>query len=138
MNEALLIYATALLLAWPLGCYLALVYADRPTGLDRVLGPAEGLIYRAIGVRANLSMGWRTYGRALLRLHLAIALLAFGILVFQGWLPLNPGRISNMPWDLALHTVASFITNTNQQHYSGQAQLSYLSQCLALVTMQVG
>jgi K+-transporting ATPase ATPase A chain len=134
MNEVLLIYATALLLAWPLGRYLALVYADSPTALDRAFGPVEGLVYRAIGVQPDLSMGWRTYGRAMLRLHLSIGLLAFGILIFQGWLPLNPDGIPNMSWDLALHTVASFITNTNQQHYSGQAQLSYLSQCLALVT----
>jgi len=137
MNEVLLIYGTALLLAWPLGLYLALVYADSPTVLDRAFGPAEGLIYRAMGVRADLTMGWRAYGRALLRLHLLIGLMAFGILMFQGVLPLNPDGIPNLPWDLALHTVASFITNTNQQHYSGQAQLSYLSQCLALVTMQV-
>ena len=137
MNEVLLIYGTALLLAWPLGLYLALVYADSPTVFDRAFGPVEGLIYRAMGVRADLTMGWRAYGRALLRLHLLIGLMAFGILMFQGVLPLNPDGIPNLPWDLALHTVASFITNTNQQHYSGQAQLSYLSQCVALVTMQV-
>jgi K+-transporting ATPase ATPase A chain len=42
-----------------------------------------------------------------------------------------------MSWDLALHTAASFITNTNQQHYSGQAQLSYFAHMFAIVSMQV-
>ena len=43
----------------------------------------------------------------------------------QAWLPLNPDAAPNMRWDLALHTMVSFLTNTNQQHYSGQAQLSF-------------
>ncbi|WP_333667896.1 potassium-transporting ATPase subunit KdpA, partial [Acinetobacter guillouiae] len=39
--------------------------------------------------------------------------------------------------DLALHTMISFLTNTNQQHYSGQAQLSYLSQMVGIVGLQI-
>src|SRR5690606_27093282 len=42
-----------------------------------------------------------------------------------------------LSWDLALHTAVSFLTNTHQQHYSGQAQLSYLSQGFLIVTLQV-
>lgn len=137
MNAVLLVYGTALLLAWPLGRWLALVYATGPTALDRWFGPVEGVIYRAIGVRADLSMGWRAWGRALLRLHLVVGLVAFAVFMLQGVLPLNPDGIPGLSWDLALHTTASFITNTNQQHYSGQAQLSYLSQCLGVVALQV-
>ena len=55
----------------------------------------------------------------------------------QAWLPLNPDAIPNMRWDTALHTMVSFLTNTNQQHYSGQAQLSYLSQMVGIVGLQV-
>jgi potassium-transporting ATPase potassium-binding subunit len=57
--------------------------------------------------------------------------------MLQGWLPLNPDGIPGMDWDLALHTTAAFITNTNQQHYAGQAQLSYFAQLFAVVAMQV-
>jgi K+-transporting ATPase A subunit len=42
-----------------------------------------------------------------------------------------------MRWDTALHTMISFLTNTNQQHYSGQAQLSYLSQMTGITGLQV-
>ena len=42
-----------------------------------------------------------------------------------------------MTWDLALHTAISFLTNTNQQHYSGQAQLSYMAHTFGIVTLQV-
>ena len=68
-------------------------------------------------------------------IFLAVAILA--IFMTQAWLPLNPNHAPNMSWDLALHTVISFLTNTNQQHYSGQAQLSYLSQMTGIVGLQV-
>ena len=55
----------------------------------------------------------------------------------QAWLPLNPDGLPNLRWDTALHTMVSFLTNTNQQHYSGQAQLSYLSQMVGIVGLQV-
>ena len=137
MNEVLLIYAAALLLAWPLGRYMASIYSMTPTGLDRAFGPLERVIYGAIGVRADAPMSWKQYGKALLKLNLFIGLVSLAIFIFQGWLPLNPDHIDGMSWDLALHTAASFITNTNQQHYSGQAQLSYFSQLIAIVSMQV-
>ncbi len=50
----------------------------------------------------------------------------------QGWLPLNPNKIGAPTWDTALHTTISFITNTNQQHYSGETYMSYASQMLGL------
>lgn len=137
MNEVLLIYAAALLLAWPLGRYLAAIYSATPTVLDQVFGPVEWVIYRAIGVDPLAPMSWKAYGKALLKLHLIIALIALVILVQQGWLPANPDGVEGMSWDLALHTTASFITNTNQQHYSGQAQLSYFAHLVAIVSMQV-
>nr|WP_276570164.1 potassium-transporting ATPase subunit KdpA [Thiocystis violacea] len=133
----MLIYAVALLLAWPLGRYLAAIYSATPTALDRVFGPVEWLIYRAIGVHPLAPMTWKEYGKALLKLHLIIGLVALMILMQQGWLPLNPDGIEGMRWDLALHTTASFITNTNQQHYSGQAQISYFAHLFAIVSLQV-
>ena len=137
MNEVFLVYAVVLLLAWPLGRYLALVHASTPTRLDRVFGPLEHAVYRAMGIDPAARMGWAAYGKALLELHLVIALIAFAILMLQGWLPLNPDGIPGMDWDLALHTTAAFITNTNQQHYAGQTQLSYFAQLFAVVAMQV-
>ena len=82
-------------------------------------------------------MDWKQYGKALLKLHVIIGVVVLVIFMQQGRLPLNPDGIEGMSWDLALHTAASFITNTNQQHYSGQAQLSYFSQLVAIVSMQV-
>ncbi|BAU41583.1 Potassium-transporting ATPase A chain [Leptolyngbya sp. O-77] len=52
--------------------------------------------------------------------------------MLQGALPLNPTGLGAPPWDLALHTAISFVTNTNQQHYSGETTFSYASQVWAL------
>jgi K+-transporting ATPase ATPase A chain len=56
----------------------------------------------------------------------------FLILMFQGSLPLNPTGLAAPSWDLALHTAISFVTNTNQQHYSGETTYTYFSQAGAL------
>ncbi|MEQ1566301.1 MAG: potassium-transporting ATPase subunit KdpA [Myxococcota bacterium] len=123
--------------AVPLGAYLEAALSGRPTALDRVFGPVESVLYRAFGVSPTAPMGWRAYGWAILSTNLALGLLVYPIFLLQGHLPSNPDGVPGMTWDLALHTTASFLTNTNQQHYSGQAQLSYLSQLAGVVTLQV-
>jgi K+-transporting ATPase ATPase A chain len=82
-------------------------------------------------------MSWRGYAGAFLLSNLLLAIVVWVIFMTQAWLPLNPDGVPNMSWDLALHTMVSFLTNTNQQHYSGQAQLSYLSQMVGIVGLQV-
>jgi len=59
--------------------------------------------------------------------------LAYLLLVCQGNLPLNPDGKVGMDWSLAFHTAASFMTNTNLQHYSGEQSLSYFSQIFAMM-----
>ena len=137
MNEVLLIYLFAFVLAWPLGKYIATVYSAEPTRLDRVFGPVERPLYRLFGVDAQFKMTWKNYGLAMLQLHVILGLLIFVILATQAWQPLNPDGVESMSWDLALHTMASFLTNTNQQHYSGQAQLSYFAHTFGIVTLQI-
>jgi K+-transporting ATPase ATPase A chain len=56
----------------------------------------------------------------------------YGILRFQGGLPLNPQGFSGLEPTLALNTAISFVTNTNWQAYSGEAALSYFSQMVGL------
>lgn len=134
--ETILIYATLVGLALPLGWYMALALGDRPSAVDRIFGPLERLLFRVMRVESAQGMTWRGYAFALLGTHLVIGLSAFLILFFQGALPVNPDNISGMSWDLAVHTASSFITNTNQQHYSGQAQLSYFAHIVAIVSLQ--
>lgn len=136
MNDLIVTYALVGLLALPLGWHIAASLGDRASRLDRLFAPLEAPIYRLAGVDPETPMSWRGYAVALLKLHALLILLAWAVFMAQGWLPLNPDGIAGMRWDTALHTAVSFATNTNQQHYSGQAELSHLSQTLAIVTLQ--
>lgn len=115
-----------------LGRYMANVFLERSTWLDRLLLPLERVIYAVGGLRSPTTMtGWQ-YSRAVLYSNLAMGILVYLIFMTQGWLPFNPTSLSAPSWDLALHTTISFVTNTDQQHYSGETTFSYASQVLAL------
>jgi len=139
MTEALLFLALLLALGWPLGRYLAAIMRGDPMRSDPLFTWLERPIYRLLGTHpgTGTGMGWRGYAGAFLASNLLLALVVWGIFMAQAWLPLNPDGVPNMAWDLALHTTVSFLTNTNQQHYAGQAQLSYLAQMSAIVGLQV-
>ena len=121
-----------ILLVKPVGSYLVKVFDYEKTGLDRIFGPGERLIYRLIGVRENEKMGWKKYLLVMLLCNFVMLLLLYTIFRFQKYLPLNPDHIGNMPSALAFNTAASFITNTNWQAYSGENALSYFSQMMAI------
>ncbi|MDH5821675.1 potassium-transporting ATPase subunit KdpA [Luteimonas sp. RD2P54] len=137
MIEILIVFALAAALGWPLGHYLARVMRGDASCLDRVFGPVERGIYRLLGTEPARGMDWRGYAKAFLLSNLAVGVVVWVLLMTQGWLPLNPDGAANMRWDTALHTMVSFVTNTNQQHYSGQAQLSFLSHMAGIVGLQV-
>jgi K+-transporting ATPase ATPase A chain len=137
MIEIVLVFAAAIALGWPLGLYLARVMRGEASRLDVVFGPLERLVYRALGTDPRRGMSWKGYARAFVVSNVVLGVLVWLQFMTQAWLPLNPDGVPNMRWDLALHTMVSFLTNTNQQHYSGQAQLSYLSQMVGIVGLQV-
>ena len=134
--EAALLYLLALALAWPLGLYMAAVMRGQRSRMDWLFGPVESGLYRLFGIDPDKGMDWRGYAVALVASNVVLGVVAWGVFMAQGFLPLNPEHVPGMSWDLALHTMVSFLTNTNQQHYSGQAQLSYLSQTVGIVTLQ--
>jgi len=133
--DIFLTYLLVFALGIPLGLYTAQVFSGQKTFSD-VLVPLERMYYRIIGVNPSSEMNWKAYGWAFIASNLLVGLFALLIFLFQGALPLNPDGIPNMSWDLALHSAASFLTNTNQQHYSGQAQMSYLSQMVGVTALQ--
>ncbi|MBL9053637.1 MAG: potassium-transporting ATPase subunit KdpA [Tabrizicola sp.] len=124
-----LYFAVLVGLAWALAAWMARVYGGAlPLPLLRV----EGALLRACGAAPDRGMGWSAYALALLAFNLVGFVLLYAILRLQGSLPLNPDGIISMPADLAFNTAVSFVTNTNWQAYSGEAQLSYLSQMAGL------
>ncbi|WP_026073082.1 potassium-transporting ATPase subunit KdpA [Nodosilinea nodulosa] len=115
-----------------LGNYMARVFMGQRTLLDPVARPLERLLFASGGFSNQSSMTGGQYVRAILVSNLVMGILVFAIFMFQGVLPLNPTGLSAPSWDLALHTAISFVTNTNQQHYSGETTFTYFSQVGAL------
>ncbi len=115
-----------------LGGYIAKVYLGQKTVLDALIYPVERLIFRLSGIQPKSQMtGWQ-YARAVLFSNLMMAIGLFAMLMLQSILPLNPTGLGMPTWDTALHTTISFVTNTNQQHYSGETTYSYFVQMLGL------
>ncbi len=129
----LVVYLVVLLvLAKPLGAYMARVYEGRRIGLDRALGWLERLIYRVSGISPKAEMGWKTYALTMLIFNLAGVLAVYALQRLQGVLPLNPAGLGAVSPDSSFNTAVSFATNTNWQGYGGETTMSYLTQMLAL------
>ncbi|MCC5652995.1 potassium-transporting ATPase subunit KdpA [Nostoc sp. XA013] len=115
-----------------LGSYMAQVFIGEQTLINPIINPIERVIFAISGVRTQENFtGWQ-YAKELLYSNLVMGIFVYLILMFQGWLPLNPTALNAPSWDLGLHTAISFLTNTNQQHYSGETTYSYGSQVFAL------
>jgi potassium-transporting ATPase potassium-binding subunit len=127
-----LYFITLLLLAKPLGIYMANVYENRPVVLNRCLASVESVLYRLGGVQADQEMTWKEYAAALLWFNFFGGLAVFILQIAQAYLPLNPQQLGNVSFNSAFNTAVSFITNTNWQGYSGEVTMSYLTQMLGL------
>ncbi len=130
--QIVLYFCVLWLLAKPLGVYMARVYEGQTSGLDRVLGPLERLIYRICRIKPDEEMTWKKYAGAVLLFSAAGFLLLYALQRLQGMLPLNPQKFSAVSPDSSFNTAVSFITNTNWQSYGGETTMSYLTQMIGL------
>ena len=121
-----------LLLAKPLGAYMAAVFQDERTILSPLLAPVERLIYRAAGVDATAESDWKHYALGALLANLLGVLAVYALQRLQAVLPLNPQGLGAVSPDSSFNTAVSFATNTNWQGYGGESTMSYLTQMLGL------
>jgi K+-transporting ATPase ATPase A chain len=130
--EIVFTIALTVAVGWPLGIYMARVWAREKTPLDLVLKPAEAGFYAALGIDRNKGQNWLGYAGAFLAFSAAGFVLLYGLLRLQGLLPLNPQGFDGVSPHLAFNTAVSFVTNTNWQSYGGETTLSSLSQMAGL------
>lgn len=128
-------YGLTLVLAIPLGRYIARVYRGEKHWSDFLL-PLERAIYRLAGVDASQEMTWKQHLKALLTINLIWFVYGFFALIFQDKLPLNPDGNAGQTPDLAFNTVISFVVNCNLQHYSGESGLTYYTQLFVVMFFQ--
>jgi K+-transporting ATPase ATPase A chain len=127
-----IVIAFSVAASWPLGAYMHRVL-DPPVG--RPPSTAGRRLRRLLGLQDFAEQKWQAYAVSLLTFNSAMFLVVFAVLTLQHGLPLNPDGKPAMEPILAFNTAVSFVTNTNLQHYSGEAALSYLSQ-LSLMWLQ--
>lgn len=131
MIYVLLVVGGTALLSWPLGRYMS-----------RVMDPAGGTdvltrLFRSIGGAATRQeQDWKRYVLAMLIFNIVMFTGIYLIQTFQGVLPFNPDGMGAVSPDLMFNSAASFTTNTNLQHYSGEATYSYFTQLGGIMWLQ--
>jgi K+-transporting ATPase ATPase A chain len=79
---------------------------------------------------------WKQYTAALLIFNLVLFVWDYVILALQPILPWNPRHLGMLAPTTIFNAVASFMTNTNLQHYSGDVHFSNFSQVYFLLVNQ--
>lgn len=130
-----LILGAAVLLSWPLGG--AMTWAMNPGGeVGGFRKGIESLFLRAAGQAIAREQTWKEYALSMLFFNGFMFIVGYAVLSLQQALPLNPDGKGALEPSLIFHTVASFTSNTDFQHYSGEVSLSYLSQVIGLMWLQ--
>ncbi|NFO10565.1 potassium-transporting ATPase subunit KdpA [Clostridium botulinum] len=119
-------------LAIPLGNYIGKIMNGEKVFLSKILTPCENFIYKMLHIDKDEDMSWKKYSFSVLAFSIISLIVLFLIHIFQGFLPLNPEKVSGTSWDLAFNNAVSFVTNTNWQGYSGESSLSYFTQMMGL------
>ncbi len=132
----IVIFLASVLLAIPLGRYIARVYNGDKTWLDFLFNPIEKLFFKLSRINPTVEQTWQQQLKAMLTVNAVWFLWCMFALMNQSWLPWNPDANPDMTADLAFNTTISFVVNCNLQHYSGETGVSYFSQIFCLMFMQ--
>jgi K+-transporting ATPase ATPase A chain len=120
-------FAITMLIAIPLGKYLAKMYAGEKIWTD-FLKPLENGIFKLSGINPNEPMNWKQFLKAMVTINILWLVYGFFVLIYQDKLPLNPDGNVGQSADTAFNTIISFVANCNLQHYSGESGATYLTQ----------
>lgn len=129
-----MVVGTTLALSWPLGRYMR--WAMDPVAPGSRRQWYDQLCARLIGPAASGGQNWKQYCVSLLVYNLLLFVAVYLVMTCQQWLPFNPDGKDNLEPGVAFNTAASFTSNTNLQHYSGEVLMSYCTQIFALMWLQ--
>ncbi len=117
---------TTTILAIPLGRYLAWIM-DGKYHAPRV--------FRWFEKRLDTGpQNWKQYTASILIFNTVLFVFGYIVLSLQPWMPLNPQGKGMLAPTTILHSVISFMTNTDLQHYSGDQNFSNFSQIFFCIT----
>jgi K+-transporting ATPase ATPase A chain len=116
----LVLLTTATIIAFPLSRYMAWIMGGKYRPWS-ILGWFEK--------RLNSGpQNWKQYAGSLLFFNTLMFVFGFLVLALQPWMPFNPDGKTMLAPSTIFHSVASFMTNTDLQHYAGETHLSNFSQ----------
>ncbi|HSA06834.1 MAG TPA: potassium-transporting ATPase subunit KdpA [Candidatus Gastranaerophilales bacterium] len=130
--QVVLFIIILIILALPLGEYMAKVFTGQQVWLSFLIRPVEKFLYRIFGVDETKETDWKSYTFSLIVFNAVGIVVLFILQLIQHILPLNPQGLSSVRWDTALNTAVSFVANTNWQAYGGESTMSYLTQMLGM------
>ena len=109
--------------------------AEPLSGLDHEWEISGAAVLRWFEARLNSGpQSWIQYTVSMLLFNTLLFVFGFVILSLQPWLPLNDLHRGMLAPTTIFHSVVSFMTNTDLQHYSGDQVFSNFTQvffCLA-------
>ena len=120
------------LLAKPLGVFMARVFEAKQNISHPIFGPVEKFIYRVSGINPDEEMDWKEN---------AIAMMLFNFVGIDHrlWIStastissVEPQGLGAVSPDSSFNTAVSFATNTNWQGYGGETTMSYFTQMVGL------
>ncbi|MFY9813638.1 MAG: potassium-transporting ATPase subunit KdpA [Dehalococcoidales bacterium] len=130
--QIILYLVILVLLAKPLGAFMARVINGERNILSPVMAPVERFTYRMLGTKSDEEMNWKQYAIAVVLFALLGVVTLYIIERLQGVLPFNPQHLPGVPSALAFNTSISFNTNTNWQNYGGETTMTYFTQMVGL------
>ena len=130
-----LVIALSILVSWPVGKLAAWGMCD-PQEKGGFRHGLDALFAKIGGRAATAGQNWKQYTLAMLLFNAIIFTVAFLVMGFQHLLPPNPDGMGPLEPSLIFNTMASFTSNTNLQHYSGEQALSYFSQLFSIMWLQ--
>ena len=121
-----LLLVAGTVVAFPLSRYLAWIMDGKYRPL-----PVFGWFEKRLD---SGPQNWKQYAGSLLVFNIVLFVFGFIILSLQPWMPLNPDGKGMLAPSTIFHSVISFMTNTDLQHYSGDQHLSNFSQIFFCIT----
>lgn len=119
------------LMAYLISGYIKKLYLDEPNFMDPVSGRIVNFFEKLLGENKEIPMKFKEYFINILFFNASAGIIAFAFLYLQNYLPYGNGFTHFGP-SITFNTVASFLTNTNLQHYTNPLSLTYFSQTFVI------
>ncbi|GAA0068749.1 potassium-transporting ATPase subunit KdpA [Clostridium sardiniense] len=113
------------------GKYMYSILFNKKSFIDPVMDKVDNSIYKVCGIKGT-DMNWKQYIIALLITNLIMFVVGFILLMTQQYISGMKNELLDMNWHTAFNTAISFITNTNLQDYTGELNLTNISQMIVI------